>query len=446
MALTKTHNRMIAGAVLTPQDFGAVGDGVADDTTALQAMFNAWRDKLQNAELAAIRMVGDYRFTSPLEISFTSVAYVGGCIDMGGGRLLSDLSSSGVAFTLRTRTEVRNLSLYDFSIRGSANDTITVLIDGGDHNPPDNQYLYNVQMFSPKIENAPAIGMKWVGNYFENAIYSPFIICKALTAGTYACWMDQTSSPQGNPSSIDIYGGSMRGGIHALYSDIGDIKIFGGTYLNTGNECILHQNFGGLISGVHVENAFDGNAGSNQAGISLVSSGSIRDIYAVSNNGNMDTAIKIFSGTDIDVSGIELRGGVSKAVNVLAASGRVNLRGIKRADTTIADLATQRLCRFDNNGKQKVVGPVNGALDINMDEQDWYYATIDGNVTINNPTNQVAGDELVITLKQDGTGGHTVTWNALFQPITAINTTANKFSTWRFLWTGGAWVECGASA
>ena len=446
MALTKAHNRMIAGSTLTPQDFGAVGDGVSDDTAALQAMFDAWRDKLQNAELAAIRMVGDYRFTSPLLISFTSVAFVGGVIDMGGGRLLSDLSASGVAFTLRTRTEVRNLTFYDFNIRGSANDTTTVLIDGGDHNPPDNQYLYNVQMFSPKIENAPAIGMKWVGNYFESAMYSPWIICKSTSAGKYACWMDQTSSPKGNPSSIDIYGGSMRGGLHALYSDIGDIKIFGGTYLNTGKECILHQNFGGLISGVHVENAFDGNPGSNQAGISLVSSGSIRDIYATSSNGNMDTAIKVFAGTDIDVSGIELRSGVPNAVNVLAGPGKVTLRGIKREDCTIANVATERLCRFDNNGLQNSAGTVSGAINLNMDEQDWYFAVIDGNVTINNPTNQVAGDELIITLRQDAVGGHTVTWNAIFQTITAINTTANQFSTWRFLWTGGAWIECGASA
>jgi hypothetical protein len=72
MALTKAHNRMIEGAVTSVTDYGATGDGVTDDTTAIQAALDSG---------GIIRFPsGTYKITSSLTVPSGSVVLqLNGC-------------------------------------------------------------------------------------------------------------------------------------------------------------------------------------------------------------------------------------------------------------------------------------------------------------------------------------------------------------------------------
>lgn len=61
MALTRTHNRMIADAAVNVKDFGAKGDGTTDDTAAIQAAVNAYQD--------VYFPPGTYKTTSTITVS-----------------------------------------------------------------------------------------------------------------------------------------------------------------------------------------------------------------------------------------------------------------------------------------------------------------------------------------------------------------------------------------
>ena len=67
MALTKVSYSMINGAPANPLDFGAIGDGVADDTAAIQAVLNTGRP---------IDWCGlTYRITSSVSYTYTTDVY-----------------------------------------------------------------------------------------------------------------------------------------------------------------------------------------------------------------------------------------------------------------------------------------------------------------------------------------------------------------------------------
>jgi hypothetical protein len=99
MALTKVRNQMIDGSVVNVVDFGAVGDGVNDDTSAIQAAI----DSVVNTGGEVLIPAGIYKVTSTIYIESSSTTVRGenastgsffiGAVDVDGTTL--DYQGSG---------------------------------------------------------------------------------------------------------------------------------------------------------------------------------------------------------------------------------------------------------------------------------------------------------------------------------------------------------------
>lgn len=73
--------------------------------------------------------------------------------------------------------------------------------------------------------------------------------------------------------------------------------------------------------------------------------------------------------------------------------------------------------------------------------------TLAGNRTMGAPSSGSTGQKLLFKITQDGTGGRTLTWNAVFkQAWVDTGNTLNKFSTIAFWYDGTNWIQDGAQS
>jgi len=114
MSLTKVTYSMINGAPINVKDYGAVGDGVTNDTAAIQAAFNA----ANTAKGATVFFpVGDYLITSTLTLPRS--ATITGATRRGVGNPPSAIAGSGIYANFAgpaMKAEEANVTSYDLTI------------------------------------------------------------------------------------------------------------------------------------------------------------------------------------------------------------------------------------------------------------------------------------------------------------------------------------------
>lgn len=127
--VTKTNFRMIVGSPVNIMDYGAIGDGVNDDTSAIQAAINA----ANTSRNAIFIPSGVFRLTGTITLPFHEL------VIFGDSRELSQLiwdSNTGTCIDLneRTRITIRDLRIDSpdnagASVAGASPNTTSIAID-----------------------------------------------------------------------------------------------------------------------------------------------------------------------------------------------------------------------------------------------------------------------------------------------------------------------------
>lgn len=118
MALTKASFSMIDGIFLNVKDYGAIGDGVADDTAAIQAALTAAESTIFNADVGRGKTVffptGLYKITSTLNLGASHCTLLG-----EGPRSSSIVYEPATGTALYAAAGLVSFNIKSLDIRGS---------------------------------------------------------------------------------------------------------------------------------------------------------------------------------------------------------------------------------------------------------------------------------------------------------------------------------------
>jgi hypothetical protein len=338
-----------AKEVLNAADFGAKGDGRADDTAALQKALD-WTFGAGGALL--VIPPGTYRVTRTLRIAFTpgtsgNLGRQSGIIGHGA-RINSEIADGDVLAVLCDAT-VRFVLIDGLDILGAGRERHGIHIDC-DHN---GAYFYNFCLRDVNVQNCGGDGCRLVGNVFESQLINVYLRNNKGNGVTFA---DGTHG--GILSAIHVFGAVFgQNGQHgaALINRCYDVAFHGCYFLLNGKFGLLAGNGCTLLSNCGFENnqmaAPDFARG--DYGVDLNNFGTLVGCTAYSVF-HQTGLIRAFVATHLNMMGCTASGG-----DAAAAAGLARLGGARSANATL--IGCTGAVRYENGFEAlEIGGPAGG--------------------------------------------------------------------------------------
>lgn len=203
MGLTKATYAMINGSPINVLDYGAVGDGSTDDTSAIQAAVNA-------GEFVYLPQ-GTYKITDTIDIPNTCSAIFS---DSSTCILKFDLAS-GDGFSALSRTQL--LTIHDLTFT-TLNDTASAAIKA----TTTGAYGKGLEIYNVEMRRS-AVGQSWEYGIYIDGINDPWIS---------NVFMEGKLAGEANISTHNltgIYIASTKNAVTVSYS-VSDVRVYGCDY------------------------------------------------------------------------------------------------------------------------------------------------------------------------------------------------------------------------
>lgn len=317
--------------MLSATQFGAVGDGLTDDSQALQ---NAFDEAFRDGGGFLLIPPGTYRVSRTLRILSRHTGDIGRLsgVIAHGAQILSVIENRANVIEIVSRATVRFLAIEGLDVLGRGKEKHGLYIECGGRD----RYLYNCCLRDVVVQGCGGDGCRMVGNVFESQIINSYFRSNKGNGVTFA-----HGKHGGILSAIHVFGcvfGNNGADGAALIRGCYDVGFHGCYFLLNGRFGLVAENGCTLLSNCGFENnqMQSRDFAHGDAGIALSNFGTLIGCtgYSIFNQTRMLRADVIGQLTMVGCSGSGggkakdaglalLKGDKSALATVIGCSGKV---------------------------------------------------------------------------------------------------------------------------